>query len=106
MVDWSTAVCAGFSAPHAVAKRSFLGPFLSESVFFQFFQSLEIIGDMYVSIYRERPSVTIREILQRSKNIKFVNIPILGEKNREIWKIEKLREKNVENLAGKTLREE
>ena len=34
----------------------------------------------------------------RRKNIKFVNIPIFGKKNRKIWKIEKLLENNVENL--------
>ena len=36
------------------------------------------------------------------KNIKFVNIPMFGKKIRKIWKIEKLREKNVENLAKKS----
>ena len=38
----------------------------------------------------------------RTKNIKLVNIPISGKKqSRKIWKIEKLREKNVENLDEK-----
>ena len=38
----------------------------------------------------------------RTKNIKFVDIPIFGKKKQEkIWKIEKLREKKVENLGKK-----
>ena len=37
----------------------------------------------------------------RTKNIELVNIPIFGKKSRKIWKIEKLREKNVENLEKK-----
>ena len=37
----------------------------------------------------------------RSKNIKFVNIPIVGKKNRKIWKIVTLREKYVEKLEKK-----
>ena len=39
--------------------------------------------------------------LSRSRNIKFVNISIFGKKNRNIWKFEKLRETNFENLVKK-----
>ena len=40
---------------------------------------------------------------ERSKNIKFVNIPILGtNKTRKIWKIEKLRETDAEKLEKKS----
>ena len=37
----------------------------------------------------------------RTKNIKFVNIPIFGKKNRKIWEIEKLLEQHVGNLEKK-----
>ena len=37
-----------------------------------------------------------------TKNVKFVNIPVLfRKKNRNIWKIEKLIEENVEILEEK-----
>ena len=42
------------------------------------------------------------EFSRRTKNIEFVNIPIFrGKKPRKIWKIEKLRENNVEILEKK-----
>ena len=53
---------------------------------------------MEICINIRRRSVTIREIL---RNQKYVNIPIIGEKNRKIWKTEKLHEKNVEKLEKK-----
>ena len=40
----------------------------------------------------------------RSKEIKFVKFHTFGKKTSKIWKIEKLREKNVEKLGKKTLR--
>ena len=52
----------------------------------------------YESIYGGVLSLFMN--FSRSKNIKFVNIPIFGKK-RKIWKIEKLREKNVEILEKK-----
>ena len=52
-----------------------------------------------VSIYGRVLSLFVK--FSRSKNIKFVYIPIFGKKNRKIRKIEKLREKNVENLGKK-----
>ena len=64
--------------------------------FFHNFQSLEIIGDMYlVSIYGGVLSLFVN--FSRTKNI---NIPILGKKNKKTWK-SKLREKNVEKLDKK-----
>ena len=68
--------------------------------FFQKFQSLEIIGDRYVSTYGGVLSLFVKFSLP--KNIKYVNIPIFGKKNRSIRKIEKLREKNVEKLEKKS----
>ena len=64
---------------------------------------LELFGNnrrYYVSIYGGVLSLFVKFF--RTKNIKFVNIPIfIWKKNRKIWKIEKLREKNVENLDKK-----
>ena len=58
----------------------------------------------YVSIHG---GVTIREILQKKQKINFVKFHILyiylEKKIRKIWKIEKLRETNVE-IMEKTLR--
>ena len=69
------------------------GSFLSESVFPNFPK----FGNnrRYVSIYGGVLSRFVK--FSRTKNYinKFVNIPIFGKKQ-EIWKSEKLREKNVE----------
>ena len=55
----------------------------------------------WVSTYGGVLSLFVK--FSRSKNIKFVNIPIFGKKkNRKIWKIEKMREKKVENLEKKS----
>ena len=53
-----------------------------------------------MSIYGGVLSLFVK--LSRTKNIKFVNIPIYyGEKNRKIGRIEKLREKNVKKMGKK-----
>ena len=80
-------------------RRSHLRFILIGERFFHNFLSLEIIGGMY---HIRRRSVTIFLKFSRTQNIKFVNIPIFGKKKpRKWWKIEKLREKNVENLEKK-----
>ena len=52
-----------------------------------------------MSIYGGVLSLFVK--FSRTKNIKFVNIPTFGKKNRKIWKIEKLLETNVEKLEKK-----
>ena len=58
---------------------------------------------MEICIKIWRRSVTIREILQKEPKISStLTFQLFGEKkNRKIWKIEKLRVKNVENLGKK-----
>ena len=76
------------------------GLILIGECFFQKFQSLEIIGDMYW--YTEafcHYSWNSPEEAKISSSLTFQYLE--QKKNRNIWKIEKLREKNIENLDKK-----
>ena len=66
------------------------------------FQSLEIIGDMYQ--YTEAFCHYIREILRKAKKSSSSTFQHLEKKPRKIWKIGKLREKNVDNSEKEALR--
>ena len=56
---------------------------------------MKIIGDMYGSVL----SLSVK--FSRSKKIKFVKFHVYGKKIRKIWKIEKMRGKNVEIMGEK-----
>ena len=69
-------------------------------------KNLEIIGDTWylVCINVRRRSVTIREILQKQKNqVRYIS-HIWKKKSGNLWKIKKLRERNVEKMGKKALR--
>ena len=68
----------------------------------RFFPKIPKFGNnrRYVSRYGGVQSLFVK--FSRTKNIKFVDIPIFGKNPRKVWKIEKLREKNANFFGGKS----
>ena len=91
--DWSVVFASVF-----VGLIYLLGLIIIRERFFHNFQSLEIIGG-YVSIYVGVLSLFVK--FSRSQKTSSFKLYVVGKKPRKIWKIEKLREKNVEIMGKK-----
>ena len=80
------------------ARSSIIRPILIGELFFPDFLKFGS-NWRYVSIYGGVLSLYV-EIFSSNKN-KYVKFHVFGKKNRKIWEIEKLREKNMEIMGEK-----